>query len=43
MFFCISGCFIVTGFEWISANIMATRETTVSKSKKAREMNYENA
>ncbi len=42
MFFCISGCFIDTGFERISVNIMTTRETKVSK-RKAREMNYENA
>ena len=41
--FCISGCFIDTGFERISVNIMTTRETKVSKKRKAREMNYENA
>ena len=33
MFFCISGCFIATGFERISVNIMTTRETKVSKKK----------
>lgn len=33
MFFCISGCFIDTGSEHISVNIMITKETKVSKKK----------
>lgn len=43
MFFCISGCFIATGCEEKTVNIMPTRETKVSKIRKVRETNYENA